>query len=275
MAEPTLSLGYQDLLAEVGSFLGWGRGAAFGETAWTSTQQAQLESVVRSGLRQFYYPPPVGGMAGEGPYDWSFLTPLATLTLPDAQATLTLPDDFGGVEGRVTVSTPGGSGTSWWPLDAVGLGTVIQNQATMPTTTGRPCVCCVEPTKGTAGLQGQRFQLRVWPTPDQEYTLQLQYRVNPDALTAALPYVYGGGQHSETVLQSCLAVAEQRLDDARGVHQARWEERLLASIGLDRKLKPQKLGYNGDRSDLRDRRWGRAAGRLWGENGVTFNGRVL
>lgn len=271
MSEPTLSLGYYDLLAEVGSFLGWGRGAQFGESAWSSTQQSQLESCVRSGLRQFYYPPPHDPSGS--PYDWSFLHPLATLTLPQAKTTLPLPDDFGGAEGRVTVTTADGNGTAWWPLDLVGLATIVQSQAAMPTTTGRPCQCVVEPTKGTAGLQGQRFQLRVWPTPDQEYRLQFQYYVNPDALTAALPYVYGGSQHSETVLQSCLAVAEQRLDDARGIHQARWPERLLASIGLDRKLKPQKLGYNRDLSDLRDRRIDPRV-RWWGDNPISVGGVV-
>jgi len=61
LAEPTLSLSYNDLLGEVGLFLGWGRGAANGEEAWDAHKTAVVESSVRSGLRQFYFPPPPPG----------------------------------------------------------------------------------------------------------------------------------------------------------------------------------------------------------------------
>jgi hypothetical protein len=269
MAEPTLSLTYNDLLGEVGLFLGWGRGAANSEAAWDAQKTATIESCVRSGLRQFYFPPPVPGQ--ESPYDWSFLKPLASLTLASAASTVNLPDDFGGVEGRVTVSTAG-VGVAWWPLDTVGLGTIVERQAAYPTTTGRPCLCAVEPIKGTTASAGQRWRLRLWPRSDQAYTLQLEYYVSPDALTTNLPYVYGGTAHAETVLESCLAVAEQRVDDSAGVHTAKFAERLLASIGMDRKLKPQKLGYNRDNSDLRDRQRRGFDGRPWGASTILVNG---
>src|SRR5262249_5538242 len=152
-------LTYNDLLGEVGLFLGWGRGSASGEQAWSSLQQAAVESCVKSGLRNFYYPPPTAGT--DSPYDWSFLKPVATLTLPVGVTRLNLPDDFGGCEGRVTVSVPGGGRASWWGLDTVGIGTVVARLASMPDTTGRPEVCAVEPIKGTTASAGQRFALRV------------------------------------------------------------------------------------------------------------------
>ena len=268
MAEPTLSLAYNDLAGEVGTFLGWGRGTALGDPAWSSQQQAPVDSCVRSGLRQWYYPHPIEVM--DVSYDWAFLKPMVTLSLVANQTTLPLPDDYGGVEGRVTLSAP--QGIQWWPLEFLGIGQVYQQQALFPTTTGRPWMCCTEPLKGTTGTQGQRSQLRVWPIPDMAYTLQLQYYVNPDYLTGANPYAYGGAQHVETILESCLAIAEQRLDDAMGVHTLKFKERLIASINMDRKSKPQTLGYNGDRSDLRDRRWGPRYDRIWGQNLITGNG---
>jgi len=199
------------------------------------------------------------------------LKPLASLSLASGASLVALPDDFGGVEGRVTVSTAG-VGMAWWPLDTVGLGAIVERQATFPTTTGRPCLCAVEPIKGTTASAGQRWRLRLWPISDRAYTLQLEYYVSPDALTTALPNLYGGTAHAETVLESCLAIAEQRVDDTPGVHTAKFAERLLASIGMDRKLKPQKLGYNRDNSDLRDRRGRGSDGRLWGESTILVNG---
>ncbi len=250
--ESTLSLKVSDLQAEVGSFLGWGRGAAFGDPTWSAQQQARIDSAVTSGLRQFYFPPPLEGAASS--YDWSFLKPVATLSLALGAKTVPLPDDFGGFEGQISIGST--AGQSYWPIDLVGVGMVYNQQSKLPTTTGRPTMCCQEPLKGTGPLSGQRAQLHFWPTADTAYAIVFQYYLLADALTIASPYAYGGAAHAETVLESCLAVAEERQDDARTVHSQKFMERLAASISWDKKSKPQKLGYNDDRSDWRspDRR---------------------
>lgn len=249
MAESTLSLTIDDLRGEVGLFLGWGRGTPSGDEAWTSAKAAAINSCVKSGLRQFYYPPPVEGQ--ENAYDWSFLRPTATFTIPTATSSLALPDDFGGIEGDIAVSS---SGTSMFrPLAVYGEGTVRQRFSELPNTTGRPQMAALCPVKGTGMDHGTRHTLLVWPTSDAAYTLSLRYYVNANYLDSGFPYHMGGTQHAETVLESCLAIAEQRLDDTSAVHSAKFMQRLLASISADRKLKPQKLGYNGDNSDLRNR----------------------
>lgn len=250
MAESTLSLTLNDLSAEVGLFLGWGRGATlpYTDPAWTTQQQAAITSAVNSGLRQFYFPPPLHD--GEAPYDWSFLKPVATLSLPASSVTVPLPDDFGGFEGRIVITTQPSS--SWWPVDLTGVGRVYEQQAKLPSTTGRPQMACEEPLKGTTGTQGQRFQLRFWPIPDQAYTLQFQYYLLPDALSPPFPYIYGGASHAETILASCKWAAERDLDDMAGGPQAQnFMMRLAASIGVDRKFKPQNFGYARDNSDWR------------------------
>src|SRR5438552_16657040 len=102
MAEPTLSLAIDDLRGEVGFFLGFGRGAPKGDATWTTQQLATIDSAVASGLRQFYFPPPVEGQASS--YDWSFLKPIVTLAVASQTRTTPLPDDFGGLEGRINLS---------------------------------------------------------------------------------------------------------------------------------------------------------------------------
>lgn len=263
MPESTLSLSYYDIAGEVGLFLGYGRGANNNDQAWTTHQQAAIDSCVRSGLRQFYFPPPVDGVSA---YDWSFLKPTYSTTLLSTASVIALPDDFGGFEGRITLNSS--TGQIWWPIDVVGEGTVRQRYSELPTATGRPLLAAIQPIKGTTQLKGQRFQLYFFPLADQDYPVQFAYYVSPDYLTGSAPYAYGGMPHAETILESCLAVAEQRLDDSSTIHSMKFMERLAASISLDRRSKPQKLGYNGDRSDQRYD----GNERHWLGTGITVNG---
>lgn len=261
--ESTLSLQFNDLLGEVGINLGYGRGAAFGDPTWDTRQAASLDSIVRSGLRQFYYPPI--------PYDWSFLRPAATAVFSQGNSTVRLPDDYGGLEGQITLST---TSSQPWRIEWTNPGVIQQQYAMFSSRTGPPMLAAELPLKGTTGVSGQRFELLLFPLADQNYTLQFTYYVNPDYLSGAFPYAYGGSQHAETILESCLAIAEQRLDDILdGPHSRKFQERLQASIAMDRKNKPQRLGYNADRSDRRDvfqqgdqHGWGAAA---------TYNGASL
>ena len=56
--------------------------------------------------------------------------------------------------------------------------------------------------------------------------------------------------HSETILESCLAIAEQRLENSSGIHTQKFQERLAASCAMDRQLQtPDTMGYNGDQSN--------------------------
>lgn len=246
MAEPTLSIQFSELQARVGSFMGWGRGAAYNDPAFTNDQQFQIDGIVGSGLRNFYYPSSVDGQPSS--YDWSFLHPTATALLPVAAQTVTLPDDFGGFEDKINLLTTTATAQPWdiqWRNE----GLIRQMYAETPQMSGPPMYACQTPLKGTTGTQGQRWILLIFPAADQIYTLQFQYWINPDYLSGAFPFAYGGTQHSETILESCLAVAEVRLDDAMSVHTAKFKERLQASISVDRRNKPQKIGYNRDRSD--------------------------
>ena len=201
-----------------------------------------------SGLRRFYYPSP--------PYNWSFLKPFVTLTLAAGAYTLTLPDDFAGMDGRISVATA----TNGWacPLDLENPGKVEMLHAENPTTTGRPRVVAIIPIKGTAATQGQLQQLYFYPIADASYLLTFCYYYNPDYLVTLAPYALGGGEHSETIMEWCMAVFEERYDGMmQGPHAMAFAQRMQASIALDRRKKPQVLGVNTDLSDdyARSVRW--------------------
>lgn len=240
MAEPTLALKLKDLQAKLGVFAGWGRGSLFSETAWTTQQQAIIDDATQSGLRCFYYPEVV--------HDWTFLHPTATIILAEGETLVSLPDDYAGLDSDLTLVTTSAT-TIPLRIRWKDEGVVRKAFSLAPTVTGPPQMVTVRPIKGTTINKGQRFELLFFPEADDDYTMQFQYTLNPDYITTTLPYALGGAQHTETVLESCLAAMENRLDDAMTVHTIRFKERMAASIAMDKKNRPLQLGYNYDRSD--------------------------
>ena len=246
MPEPSLSLTYFDYRAEVGLYLGYGRGDEGDNTdvAWNDSQTKAVNSIVAAGQRQFYDPPILEGERSS--HRWSFLKPIASIILRDGEQTVKMPADFGGFEGPLTVTVSGG--TVPGPINLVGEGVIRQQYAVNDDTTGQPQAAALQPLKGVDVDASNRWQLYVWPEADADYTLQFPYYILPDAISGAKPYSYGGQRHVETVLASCLERAEFLKDNARGICYANWIERLAASVSADRDMQPQYLGYNGDRS---------------------------
>jgi len=267
MPQSSLDLKYEDLASETGHFLGFGRGANEGEKAWTASQTKSIESCIKSGYRKFLLPPPVGN---ETSYNWSFLHPVASLALASGEQTIPLPYDFGGLEGDAILSATSGA-SRWSALRIEPEGRLLQSYAAFETApTGPPVSVALQAIKGTTDSRGQRWQLLVYPQADQAYTIQVPYFFVPEALSEPRPYALGGPNHAETILEACLSVAEQRLDDTASVHSALFMERLAASISLDRRNKPNFLGYNRDRSD--DRRGTRMGRSHYNEFTVTYEG---
>jgi hypothetical protein len=238
--EPTLAITMDDLRASVGDFLGWGRSSS----DWSEGQQARIAEVLKSGLRQFYYPTVMEGLL----YEWSFLKPSREVVLASGERAVTLPADFNGIEGPVVVSesdSPEAGG--YCPVRVMNPGYVDAEYARRPSSTGRPMFASVRVRPEVTRDRGQRHELYVYPEADRAYRFRIKYSIHPEALTEKAPDALGGPAHAETILESCLAIAEQRLDDSMGVHTAKYRERLAASVNSDRRHKPQHLGYNGDR----------------------------
>lgn len=247
MSESSLNLKKADLESKVGIFLGWGGGENLADTPWTTMQKNRIKDAVDSGYRQFITPSPDQNGAS---HDWSFLRPVASIALANGSQTVQLPDDYGSLEGTITVTQS--STDSMWPVQVTGEGRIREMYAKLPSATGRPVWAAERPIRGTGHERSSRYELVVYPEANEAFTLEFSYYLLPEALTDANPYCYGGMQHAETILESCLAVAEERINDERGLHSQKFVERLAASMAIDRRNKAQLLGYNGDRSDVRD-----------------------
>lgn len=242
--ESTLSIALVELKARVGSYMGWGRGAEYDDAAWDDQQEFDIDGIVASGLARVYWPHSADGSPS---YEWSFLSPTTTLTLESAASTIDLPDDYGGIKGEVVIrQSPSGSmGVSLRPTHD---GHVDRAYAQGPDVTGWPLLLSIRTRKELSRRQSNRSEVYIYPTADQDYTLTLAYSILPEMLTTANPYPYGGAMMREVFLESCLAVAEQRLDDSSTIHSMEFDRRLMAAISNDRARKPQLSGYNGDRS---------------------------
>ena len=80
--------------------------------------------------------------------------------------------------------------------------------------------------------------------------------------------------HAETILESCLAIAEQRMENQSGIHSQKFVERLTASVAHDKQYyTPERGGYNADRSDhgyMSENEFRRYFGDVVDYGGVTF-----
>ena len=160
-----------------------------------------------------------------------------------------MPDDFGFIEGVLTYD-PNISPFS--KVEVVGEALIRRHRQDRSAYSARPRLVAIRPkllTSAAAATEGQRFEMMFWPTPDAAYTFTYTYVPLPDKISGSALYTYGGMAHTETLLEACLSVAEERENDEKGIHWNQFMERLAASIAYDRRSRPQKLGYNGDRSD--------------------------
>jgi len=261
----TLALQKSDYESEVADFMGWGRGTNGGDEAWTDDKVTKIQADVKSGLRRFYF-------CG---HPWSFLKPFAQITLPSGTTSTQLPDDFGGVDGgtKATLANTNLLFLRWLPF--TGPGRVVQAQAELPSSVGIVRMIAIRPVKAMAPGKMQTEELIYFPTTDNDYTLSFPYFVTPNyLLDVTQPFAYGGVEHHETILESCLGIAEARRDNLVGPHSIEFQRLLELSKQIDRRRQPTNLGPNRDISDqvnVWEQRWN---GHGWSNDGggVTING---
>lgn len=246
MAQPDgLQITRAELRDEIARFM------SFGEYTKATTQgQKDINAFIRRGLRQFYNPPPLPGMSGT--HTWSFLQPWATLTTVASQQAYDLPAHFGGLIGDLTFSGE----TSKPPVENVGEANFRRIEAESPSREERPSVCCILPKDdaNTAYPDApSRYTMYLWPTPDAIYSLRYRYiAIQGDEDDSSAATFLGGAQHSETILASCLAIAEEYVETPTTRYRELFYQRLAASILLDgRANSPDNFGPNMDRSDMR------------------------
>lgn len=184
-----------------------------------------------------------------------------------SDADFPLPDDFGGIEGRLTYTME----TRRGEIFLVGEN-LIREYRQGQSVTAAPRYAAIRPLFSD-GTSGQRFEIMFWPKPDASYTLRYKYMVSPNDITDAAKWPLGGMFHADTILQSCLSIAELRVNDERGVQWQAFMERLAASVHHDRnQMTPETLGYNADASLMGSPATSEEYRSIYGGSDVTVGG---
>ena len=234
MAESSLSVGLPELKSEVGWFLGMGRGV---DVAWSASQLVEILGIVQSGVRRVYYPPAVN--ANIVGYEWSFLRPTTTLSVVDADWDYDLPDDFGRLIGVLHFA----AAKYLNPVSIISVSRLLDLRASSDFS-GAPVYAATR-YKSSTGSGGQRQELLLYPTPDAAWTMSYEYEAYNGALSDSYPYPLGGMQLAELYLESCLALAESRVNDTIGIHMQQYQALLVDAIARDRKRGAQMYGPMG------------------------------
>lgn len=171
MAESGLSIGFTDLEAEVGNFLGYGRASA----PWTADQNTEIESYVHSGVRRVYYPPTVRDPDGEiitSGYEWSWLKPTTTLPIQRGYGTGTIEVASG------VVTLADGTFPSWAALGEI---TVSGTSYTVDTRDGDSQVTLDDTSVTIASGTDYRLNQLVYDLPDDFGRFASSLHYEPDA----------------------------------------------------------------------------------------------
>lgn len=231
---------------------------------WDHSQAQRVKLVLESGLRKFYSP--IVMPNERYAHEWSFLRPSRKFTLVADQYKYDLPEDFAMTYGDMTFAP--GAAVLYPSVKQIGESQIMQ-RLQRTEASARPSVFAIRPKLPNEGT-GTRYEVLFWPVPDQAYSLSYRYQVNPGMLSdeAALPL--GGQPHMQTIIEACLAAAEESVGQI-GIHSQLFVQRLQASISHDRKANSAgTLGYNMDISDSPGDRF--SSWHDCDENIVTYNG---
>ena len=159
--------------------------------------------------------------------------------------TYDLPDDFGSFRGPITYDHTLGIR----PIELVGEGQIRDLRSGTEGKDGFPRFAAFRP-KVHDQLDGQRFEVELYPSPDRILTLYFVYNIFVDRIRSATPWPVGGMIHGRTILQAALARSEIHQNDDRGIHAAEFQRLMGESIRYDQVNTPDFMGINSDPSDL-------------------------
>ncbi len=245
--------------------IGKERGYGQHTRAWTHNQAQDVERDLETGMRRFYNPLAVDDMM---PHEWSFLTPTFTIKTKADEYILQLPSDFAQMAGSITHSAE--SSIVYTPIELVGE-EQIRYRLQESGSSGRPQLAALRSRPADEQMGGTVWELMLWPIPDGVWTLSARYRVNASSLFNEQQEPYGGQQHFETIIESCLAAAEMSMGKP-GKHAEAFRMLLRTSVKRDQKaFSPQTYGYMYDPSDRPEYDCG-----VHGEDGnvVSYNGTI-
>lgn len=168
---------------------------------------------------------------------------LLTFFVTRATANYTLPDDFNRVIGRLHYQAD-----DRYPAIQIIQEDSILEMRSASDMTGHPQYGAVR-EKSSTGATGQRREIIFYPRPDTAHVLTYSYEAYSGQLSDSYPYPLGGMHLSELYVESCLAVAEQRVNEEAGLHTTLFQSLLADAVARDRKRGAKNFGRMGNTAE--------------------------
>jgi len=232
--------------AQLKRLVGWKNEYGPNPASWSHSQSSEVEEIVRMGLRSFYNPVVLPGE--RAPHNWSFMRPVVMISTSASLYAYDLPEDFAVLHGPITY-TPGESVI--YPPIKVTAERYVDNKLQVGEGSGRPLEAAIRIKYDDDRVAGeaQVWELILWPIPDAVYKLNVPYSINAEHLSDDTSLPLGGQPHAQTLIESCLAAAEN-MSGQKGVHTEKLMLCLQASIGHDREVEsPDTMGVSHDHYD--------------------------
>ena len=202
----------------------------------THSEEATVERLLIYGLNRFYFPL----SPGENRFhEWSFLRIQKTFTTVASTSTYTLPDSFGGKLQYLQITSESGNRL----IEIVSHEEMAQSRGSEAASNGVPLYAALQvDTHVTSPSDEQRWEIELYPTPDDSYTIAYSAAVLPGEVDAVHSYYPLGTEiHQQALLESILSVTEaDKNPDApaeQNANEQRFEKLLAAAISQDVEFK--------------------------------------
>lgn len=219
-----LKITFNELQREIGRHLGFNRVPS----EWSADEAFDVADIIRRGESAFYW----GNGDLEIPsHKWSFLCATEKIGLIAENANYDLPDDFIRLHSSFTFTS-----AERMALLASASAESIRNKRAVENLSGDPVYYAV---RAKPQIEN-RYELLVYPTPDQAGVIEYTYEKSPMRLSEANPHHLGSAAHSQTLLMSCIMQADKSLNkedvEANAQSKADFIECLRASISIDQQV---------------------------------------
>ena len=223
----SLQLSYEDFRSRIGDY----RGYPASTSKWSDKAVAMVEDILKTGCQKVYF------MSN---YEWSFLRPTRSITIPSGVDEVELPLDFGQLA-NPTIRFTGDNASLACSLRDVGEASILHMRQRDTSTTGVPSMCAIAASTRPNQEGPPRSKMLLWPTTNDEYTARVQYNVIPLPLSTSNPYHYGGAPMSQLFLEAFLSSSEEK-DGMPGFYTSKYQQTLSSAIIYDMRSKPRRLG---------------------------------
>jgi hypothetical protein len=201
----------------------------------TGDDLTAAKDIVYRAYRRFLYPV---SFVTKKPHIWSWLIKEATLQLEAGKDTYLLPEDFDDLHRTFMYTMNTGR---YGAITKTSMNKLMMEKS-YNAENSWPLMCATHPETVSKTVD-QNKKVIFWPAPTGVYQLNYSYVCEPPKPTVATDLFLGNALTDETLLQVCLAVAEQESDEIVGVQSQLADNQVQALILKDTNDAPDTVGY--------------------------------